>query len=674
MIRAEFVDDCVKIYENGKLLKLFTLDLEGDYPNWHGDLPIKLEAFSDYKIYKKHVGENLITNMLGDADRWLPIGGGVGYLVEEDLSDYDRKIESSYQLIDILVNGGISENEKVFVPGSYTVDLSEIKLKIPHGVKIFSDRGYNNSQGVLLFSNTFYPSTTPFIDDATITLSDNCRFSGFRMRGPSGEIGGNNYHQVGLSCGIRVLDGYCEIDNCELYNWNKWSIDVVNNVNVYIHHNDIHHTRRYGFGYGIWLRGAKGGIHPEPKFYTKIENNLLNDCRHEIGSGSQVSSAFIANGNMVISHEMSNHCFDRHGHGGDTIIANNVCFTKRAKFFNCGSFSRGDHSIIDQNYYSFPTGSEKAISRKVFQQMNYEEGINFGYDSWKKFTPVLQVKKNVELGLDFPFFTISVQSISSENIPVDSYIWYCDDGNNETYGEGSLAIENDHKGCRVIGVRCRNKAGFLSDLRTIILSNSGEECLVGHWDFRKSLSNSFEDNFKINSPLFLMDEQGISLDGSNYLLANNPKLNNCLFVYENPTTYIIKCKITGDRTYAGIIGYGAKSSSVAGFLLTSKGNGLFLRVTDGRKSYQVFTGPNTVSYEGWVNIGLTIDPGNVARIFANGEFLKSLSLKGMDYPIYNTVWDFEIAPKLSRRMSGIVQKFSCYKSILSDQEILDLMN
>ena len=86
---------------------------------------------------------------------------------------------------------------------------------------------------------------------------------------------------------------------------------------AHIHHNSIHHTRRWGYGYGVWVSG--GGM-------ALIEANLFDFSRHHIGSGAQLTSSYEARYNVCLDHDVQP-SFDRHGNelraGAATLIHHN---------------------------------------------------------------------------------------------------------------------------------------------------------------------------------------------------------------------------------------------------------------------------------------------------------------------------------------------------------------
>ena len=252
-------------------------------------------------------GEQL--NPTGD-----PIGGGPGYRDVQSNADAQFVVSTRAELATALreAKGGAL----IYVRDDATIDMTGADDQtIAGGVTLSSGRGRNGSQGALIYSNTLTDGAK-FIP-LFKTGGKGVRVTGLRLRGPFAEVGDHHYDQIKIANGIRADHERLEVDNCEWWAWNKWSIDLAVAGGAHVHHNYIHHTRRWGYGYGVWVRG--GGL-------ALIEANLFDFCRHHIGSGAQATSSYEARYNICLDHDVQP-SFDRHGNakkaGATTLIHHN---------------------------------------------------------------------------------------------------------------------------------------------------------------------------------------------------------------------------------------------------------------------------------------------------------------------------------------------------------------
>ena len=256
-------------------------------------------------------GEQL--NPTGD-----PIGGGPGYrdIIPEEMAVF--VVSTRDELIKALRRA--KAGMPIYVRDDAEIDMTgAIGLTIPGGVILASGRGRNGSRGALIYSNTLTQNDRATGMDPPLfkTGGHRVRVTGLRIRGPFAEVGDWHYEHVGVANGIRSHHESLEIDNCEWWAWNKWAIDLQKASGAHVHHNYIHHTRRWGYGYGVWV-----GFHGA----ALVEANLFDFCRHHIGSPGQASSTYEACYNICLDHDVQP-SFDRHGSGGEggglTLIHHN---------------------------------------------------------------------------------------------------------------------------------------------------------------------------------------------------------------------------------------------------------------------------------------------------------------------------------------------------------------
>ena len=239
------------------------------------------------------LGEQL--NPTGD-----PIGGGPGYRDIKTAAEANVVVSTREELINALQKA--RSGMLVYVRDDAEIDMTgAVDIAIPGGVSLAGGRGRNGSRGALIYSNSFTENNK--YQGLFATGGEDVRITGLRIRGPFGEVGDHHYQVVMVANGVRANHENVEIDNCELWSWNKWAIDLAVAGGAHVHHNYIHHTRRWGYGYGIWVRG--GGM-------AVLEANLFDYCRHHIGSGAQATSSYEARFNICLYHDVQP-SFDRHG-------------------------------------------------------------------------------------------------------------------------------------------------------------------------------------------------------------------------------------------------------------------------------------------------------------------------------------------------------------------------
>src|SRR5690606_5319065 len=143
-------------------------------------------------------------------------------------------------------------------------DLSNHKsIVVPGGVTIASGRGINNSKGALIYTNTAGVSPPFKVGGATvvffglsISVTDTDIYPyGKKLAGKENDR--RNVYRKPVTVGIGSSFSYLIVENCELFGWTHGAISLEKGAdNVIIHHNYIHHNRRYGLGYGVVLDGA----------------------------------------------------------------------------------------------------------------------------------------------------------------------------------------------------------------------------------------------------------------------------------------------------------------------------------------------------------------------------------------------------------------------------------
>lgn len=246
------------------------------------------------------------------ADETGPIGGGKGYTKVITSGDYT--VESLESLIDAL--GKAKSGQVVFIPGDKIIDMTtfiyidKITLKIPEGVTLASDRGYNGSAGAQITSDSL---DTPGM---IVIEGPGVRISGIRLQGPNskryldhhkrsfgpGGPGHTYYYKFPTSRGIMTKFGNLEIDNCEISAFANAGVSLQKGTVSHIHHNLIHKCQYNGLGYGV--------SHDEAS--SLIEFNQFNENRHSLAGTGRPGCGYIARHNVELGISLS-HNFDMHG-------------------------------------------------------------------------------------------------------------------------------------------------------------------------------------------------------------------------------------------------------------------------------------------------------------------------------------------------------------------------
>jgi len=176
------------------------------------------------------------------------------------------------------------------------------RLIIPAGVTLAGTRGLKGSPGPRLF--TTLRTTCPLFQAGGY----NVRVTGLRLEGPyAGAERIPEFSQC-LSLGY---DG-CQVDNCEIYNWNLVGVGAGGGGTIRVHHNFIHHCQLSGYGYGV----STGQCN------CYIIANKFDWCRHDIASSGSPGDSYEAAWNWV-GENATSHRFDMHG-GSDRGDGTNI--------------------------------------------------------------------------------------------------------------------------------------------------------------------------------------------------------------------------------------------------------------------------------------------------------------------------------------------------------------
>lgn len=281
-------------------------------------LPALLAFAVGYIVISNAHAQPAFSN-LGINPTGEPIGGGVGYSDVYAGADADFVVGTKAELLDAL--GRATSGQIIFVSDGAEIDLSgERNLVIPGGVTLAGGRGRNGSSGALIYSTSFFNES----DYAAVFVTGGAgvRITGLRFRGPSAEILDHDFDATGVANAVRALHSGLKVDNNEFFAWDKWAVWLYVSDQAHIHHNYIHHNRRNGYGYGVWV----GGSGTETGAYTLIEANLFDYNRHHVASSAH-DNTWEARYNVAMEHGLQQ-AFDRHtnsagGGGRSTLVHRN---------------------------------------------------------------------------------------------------------------------------------------------------------------------------------------------------------------------------------------------------------------------------------------------------------------------------------------------------------------
>ncbi len=266
-----------------------------------------------------------------------PIGGGICYtrIIRQNQADY--VVTDKAALLTALAQA--TTGQTVFIPGNITINLNGSKnIAIPSGVTLASDRGFNGSEGALLTSTDLWPENE--MSALFVTGGVGVRITGLRMQGPNPDVWDHETAR-GFANAIRSLHANLEVDNCELYAWDKWAVWLFIQNGAYIHHNDIHHITRAGYGYGIWA----GGSGSETNASCIVEANVLDACRTCFDSSAHANSEEIRY-NVIMRRQFYKN-ISRHSHSQSATNSLNIYGGKNTRMHHNLFFS-------GQQHFTFP--------------------------------------------------------------------------------------------------------------------------------------------------------------------------------------------------------------------------------------------------------------------------------------------------------------------------------
>ena len=228
-----------------------------------------------------------------------PIGGGIGYtkLVKKSSAKYI--VSTLEELKSALASA--KPGEIIYIADSASIDASNEKeaIKVPEGITIAGNRGQDGSVGPLIFTTNLNHS--PLFE----TDGPGVRFTGLRVKGPDMQLRSTGEDLLYNATGVMVYHPKAEFDNCEFLGWSAAAVLYSDaGPRGYFHHCYIHHNRRAGNGYGVYVHNS----------FVLIEANYFGENRHDIAGSGRAGSSYRACYNISEANEpFTSHAFDMHG-------------------------------------------------------------------------------------------------------------------------------------------------------------------------------------------------------------------------------------------------------------------------------------------------------------------------------------------------------------------------
>lgn len=234
------------------------------------------------------------------------VGGGPEYVQEtgQEFCDIPSSAASTKSELENALSSA-SSGDTVYVDGNAEIDTGfDASITVPSGVTLASNRGCNNADGGLLYTDD--KASEKYAGDKILQPESNARITGLRIRGAFDTTWFDNRDDDSIyydSKGINVQGSDVEIDNNQIWGFARSGVE--GGPNTHVHHNYIHTMPREGLGYGV----AMGDN-------ILIEYNHFNYNRHSVASGGRKS--YTARYNYVGPDAIA-HVFDMHQDGGGTI-------------------------------------------------------------------------------------------------------------------------------------------------------------------------------------------------------------------------------------------------------------------------------------------------------------------------------------------------------------------
>ena len=228
-----------------------------------------------------------------------PIGGGKGYSRMVNRAAVDFTASNAQELKAALSKA--QPGQVVYVADGAQIDLTAETdaLAVPGGVTIAGNRGQEGSAGPVIFTTDL--DCSPMLK----TGGPGVRVTGIRIEGADTAIRRTGDEALHNALGVQVSHPNAEIDNCEVLGWSAAGIHFGDaGAGGSVRHCYIHHNRRAGNGYGVYVHASQ----------VDITANRFAENRHDIAGSGRAESSYTARFNLSeCSEPFTSHAFDMHG-------------------------------------------------------------------------------------------------------------------------------------------------------------------------------------------------------------------------------------------------------------------------------------------------------------------------------------------------------------------------
>lgn len=489
-----------------------------------------------------------------------PIGGGLCYtnMVNKDGANF--VVNNKQGLKSALLSA--TSGQIIYVEDNAVIDLSgEKNLVIPGGVTLASGRGKNGSLGALLFSNSLFPQS----DTAAVfvTGGPNVRITGLRLKGPNPDIWDHDY-SGGVGNALRNFHSDLEVDNNEIYAWDKWAIYLYISKDAHIHHNYFHENIREGYGYSVWVGGAGNEVNSN----SLIEANLFRGCRHCVASSGHENS-WEARYNVLLRRQLFRN-FDRHNKsalegelgGKNTTIFRNLFLTTQVHFGLANPLSPDGVVTIRENWFKKSDLCSAGIIGNIpaCQALDTENTALDGniFNGQGVVLPTASITASSEEGMAPLSVNFTGTASSSLGNKINRYEWNF--GNGDAYGDSKTGKDVTYTfsqpGIYKVAMIAYDAYGIPSEtvMKTIKVKPQGNARVLSAWikdSYVGNLSNKYTKQFLINGNVVWEDDvagnegwQHVVVDVSSYLTTGTQaRLAYRLYSKEgvsSPVTQIIE--------------------------------------------------------------------------------------------------------------------------------------
>lgn len=462
-----------------------------------------------------------------------PIGGGSCYTNIVNKSSANFIVNNKQGLKQALQSA--TSGQIIYVEDNASIDLSgEKNLVIPGGVTLASGRGRNGSLGGLIYSNSLFPQSESAA--VFVTGGTDVRITGLRLKGPNPDIWDHDY-SGGVGNALRNLHARLEVDNNEIYAWDKWAIYLYISQDAHIHHNYFHENIREGYGYSVWVGGAGNEIGSS----SLIEANLFRGCRHCVASSGHENS-WTAQHNVLLRRQLFRN-FDRHNKsalegelgGRDTTIFRNLFLTTQVHFGLANPLSQDGTVTIRENWFKRSDLCSAGIIGNIpaCQALDTENTLLDGniFNGQGVSLPVASISANSEEGTVPMVVNFSGSANSTLGNKITRYEWHF--GNGDAYGDRKTGKDVTYTfsqpGIYKVGLVAYDSYGIPSEtvFKTIKVKPQNNANILSAWvkdTYVGNLNDRYTKQFLINGNVVWEDDvsgnegwQHVVVDVTSYL-------------------------------------------------------------------------------------------------------------------------------------------------------------